>query len=140
MREAQKGLGIDTENGSLVQRTKNALRVFSVVVTWSLENAIETSDSMKSRGYGTGRRTAYALYRFEERDRTLLITVLTVGLFVFFGSVSGGTAFRFYPSIRSAALSPLNILLQVAFGALCLIPVILNRKEAAAWTAIRSKM
>ncbi len=140
VREAQKSLGVDTENGSLLQRIKSALRVFSVVVTWSLENAIETSDSMKSRGYGTGRRTAYALYRFEERDRTLLITVLAVGLFVFFGSVAGGTAFRFYPRLRSAALTPLNILLQAAFGVLCLIPVILNRKEAAAWKAIRSKM
>ena len=30
----------------------------SIVVTWSMENAIETADSMKARGYGTKKRTA----------------------------------------------------------------------------------
>lgn len=50
--QAQKYMGRDTENGSLLRRTKNAMKVFSIMVTWSLESAIETADSMKSRGYG----------------------------------------------------------------------------------------
>ena len=49
--DAQKSIGRDISQGSLWQRTKIAITVLSIMVTWSLENAIETADSMKSRGY-----------------------------------------------------------------------------------------
>lgn len=140
VKEAQKCLGIDTENGALFTRVKNALRVFSIVVTWSLENSIETADSMKSRGYGLGRRTAYSIYRLEERDKFGIGIILALGIPVLCGIVSGGAAFRFYPSIRIAAFSPVNCLLQAAYFALCGLPVILNRREDAAWNAMRSGM
>ena len=70
--QAQKYMGRDTENGSLLRRTKNAMKVFSIMVTWSLESAIETADSMKSRGYGEKGRTAFSIYRMDDRDRSLL--------------------------------------------------------------------
>ena len=38
-----------------------------------LENAIDTSDSMKSRGYGLTGRTAYSNSVFDKRDVTALI-------------------------------------------------------------------
>ena len=47
-------------SGSLLQRLKNAITILSIMVTWALENAIETADSMKSRGYGLPGRTAAA--------------------------------------------------------------------------------
>ena len=53
--EAQACLGRDTQNGNLLRRMKNALRVFSITVTWSLENAIETADriraTLREKGY-----------------------------------------------------------------------------------------
>ena len=140
VKETQKCLGADTENGALFTRMKNALRVFSVVVTWSLENSIETADSMKSRGYGLGRRSAYSIYRFEERDKAVLGTILALGIPILCGAMAGGAAFRFYPSVRIAAYSPVNCLLQAAYFALCSIPVTLNWKEDAAWNATRSGM
>lgn len=48
---ARRGMGLYAEKGRL-QKLKSAVTVFSVMVTWSLENAVETADSMKSRGYG----------------------------------------------------------------------------------------
>ena len=48
--EAQACIGRDTKNGSVFRRVGNAVKIFSILVTWSLENAIETADSMRSRG------------------------------------------------------------------------------------------
>jgi energy-coupling factor transporter transmembrane protein EcfT len=58
---AQKCVGRDASNGGVVQRVRNAITILSIMVTWALENAIETADSMKSRGYGLrrGRRSRY---------------------------------------------------------------------------------
>ena len=35
----------------MVKKVRYALNMVSILVTWALENAIETADSMKSRGY-----------------------------------------------------------------------------------------
>ena len=50
--DAQRCIGRDISSGSLFSRTKTAITIVSIMITWSLENAIETADSMKSRGYG----------------------------------------------------------------------------------------
>ena len=55
-------------------RVKNSIRILSAVITWSLENAIDTSDNdMKSRAVGLTGRTAYSNYVFDKRDVTALI-------------------------------------------------------------------
>ena len=59
--DAQKSIGRDISEGSLWQRTKIAITVLSIMVTWALENSIETADSMKSRGYGLKGRTAFSI-------------------------------------------------------------------------------
>lgn len=58
VKEAQAGIGRDTVAGSLWSRLRCALACFSVMITWLLENAIETADSKKGKGYGLKGRTA----------------------------------------------------------------------------------
>ena len=60
VQEAQKCIGRDLESGSLLRRMKLAVTMFSMMITWSMETAIETADSMKSRGYGLPGRTAFS--------------------------------------------------------------------------------
>ena len=78
--EAQACIGRDTKNGSVFRRVSNAIKIFSIMVTWSLENAIETADSMRSRGYGLPGRTAFSIYRFDDRDKNVLRRVHSFGL------------------------------------------------------------
>ena len=67
--DAQKCIGRDISRGSIWQRTKIAIMVLSIMITWALENAIETADSMKSRGYGLKGRSAFSIYHFDDRDQ-----------------------------------------------------------------------
>ena len=59
-------MGMDVSNGKWFKKIRYALNMVSILVTWALENAIETADSMKSRGYGLRGRTAFSIYRFTE--------------------------------------------------------------------------
>lgn len=61
---AQRCIGRDVSSGNLFRRLKIAVSILSIMVTWALQNAIETADSMKSRGYGLKGRTAFSVYRF----------------------------------------------------------------------------
>ncbi|MBO5065702.1 MAG: energy-coupling factor transporter transmembrane protein EcfT [Clostridia bacterium] len=138
--EAQRSIGRDVSNGSLLQRTKTAIHIFSIMITWSLENAIETADSMKSRGYGLKGRTAFSIYRFEERDKYTLIWLSFCGLFIIAGTLLNAFGFRYFPDIRYAAFDMTTIPFYCVYSALCITPVILNLKEERKWKTSVSEM
>ena len=120
--QAQRFMGRDTENGSLLRRGRNAMKVFSILVTWSLESAIDTADSMRSRGYGQPGRTAFALYRLDDRDRSLLLWLGFCGLYLLSGVLSGGLYFQYYPLLLGAPAQPLTVSFFAVYLLLCLTP------------------
>ena len=136
--QAQRFMGRDTSSGSPLQRARNAMKVFSIMVTWSLENAIETADSMRSRGYGLPGRTAFSIYRFDDRDKTALAWLCFCGVYLISGWMAGGTYFRYYPTVKSVVLTPMTVSFMCVYLALVLTPVILDRKEDRQWKSLQS--
>lgn len=136
--EGQRCLGRDLSRGPLLQRLRVAATIFSILVTWALEHAVDTADSMKSRGYGLPGRTAFSLYRFDGRDRAALAWLGCAGAFLLWGGVSGGLTWRYYPVFAGAAATPLTAALHLCHLALCLTPVILNWKEDRTWKRFTS--
>ena len=136
---AQKCIGRDPSRGSLLHRIKCAGAILSVMVTWSLENGIDTADSMKSRGYGLPGRTAFSIFRFDKRDKQALVLLLALGAAVLAGAVLDSLTWRYFPSVKWST-APLSLAVLAAYGALCAFPIILNRKEARKWKALRSNI
>ena len=138
--DAQKSIGRDIAEGSLWQRTKIAVTVLSIMVTWALENAIETADSMKSRGYGLKGRTAFSIYSFEDRDKAALLYLGFCGLYLIAGYMISAFGFRYFPRIRYIGLNPVTLSFQFVYFILCIMPTVLNWAEERKWKAIHSKM
>ena len=138
--DAQKSIGRDISEGSLWHRTKIAVTVLSIMVTWALENAIETADSMKSRGYGLKGRTAFSIYRFDDRDKMALTFLGFCAFYLLSGSMVSAFGFRYFPSIRYIGLNAATLSFQFVYLILCMMPVVLNRAEERTWKAIHSKM
>ena len=136
--EAQSCIGRDTKTGSVIRRVSNAIKIFSIMVTWSLENAIETADSMRSRGYGLPNRTAFSIYRFDDRDKTALAWLIFCGAYLISGWMAGGMYFRYYPTVKTAAWTPLTVSFMFVYLALVLTPVMLDRKETRQWQSLQS--
>lgn len=99
---AQKGIGRDISNGRLMRRCRNGITILSIMVTWALENAVETADSMKSRGYGLPGRTAFSMFRFDTRDKKAFAFLLAAGGYIVAGAWSRGLHFRYFPSVKGA--------------------------------------
>lgn len=131
--DAQRCLGRDGSQGGARQRLRAMTTVFSTLLTWSLESAVETSDSMKSRGYGLPGRTAFSLYRFDRRDLSVLVWLGLCGLYLACGWALGAFDWRWYPRVKAAPLTPFTASFPLVFLALCLTPVFLDRREDAAW-------
>ncbi|ATW27563.1 energy-coupling factor transporter transmembrane component T [Candidatus Formimonas warabiya] len=130
---AQKCIGRDSSQGGILPRARQGVKILSVMVTWCLENAIETADSMKSRGYGLPGRTAFSIYPFDRRDRRALMVIGGLGAFIFAGACAGGISFRYFPNMKGAGGSPLSVALYAAYMAFCLTPVIINVWEDRKW-------
>lgn len=138
--EAQRCIGRDVSNGGVIERARHGITILSIMVTWALENAIETSDSMKSRGYGLKGRTAFSIYKFDRRDKKTLVSILILGVFVLTGGILGGLKWRYFPTMKGVNLGVFNIVLWLAYMGLCLVPVIVNMEEERRWKATQLKI
>jgi len=131
---AQRGIGRDISQGDALSRAKHGIRILSITVTWALENAIETADSMKSRGYGLPGRTAFSIFRFERRDRFALLFLLLCGAYILPGAALGGLKYLYFPTI-AGAWTPYSISIFAVYLIFLAMPLIVNGKEAAQWKA-----
>lgn len=129
--EARQGMGRD--DSGLLGQMRGAVSVFSTMVTWSLENAIDTADSMKSRGYGLPGRTSFSIYRLEGRDRAALAWLGWCGFYLACGAWAGGFSWRYYPTVKGGTVTPLTVSFWLAYLALCLTPVFLHAVSERRW-------
>ena len=55
--DSQRSIGLDWKSGSIKQRIRAGARILSILVSWALEDAVITADSMRARGYGQQHRS-----------------------------------------------------------------------------------
>ena len=139
VKEAQVSIGRDPAEGSVLQRLKKAVTVISIMITWALENAIETADSMRSRGYGLPGRTAFSIYRFDSRDKLAVCWLVFCGIVLGAGWAGGAFAWRYYPTVKGA-LGVLPFAFQLVYAALCFTPVFLDLREDLTWKRLQSEI
>lgn len=130
---AQQCIGRNVTDGGLLVKARHGIRILSIMVTWALENAIETADSMKGRGYGLPGRTAFSIFRFDRRDRHALFCILACVSVVIAGAVTGIYHFRYFPTVQGEWTGVGAILVFAAYFALGAMPVIINIKEDLFW-------
>jgi energy-coupling factor transport system permease protein len=128
----KKKNGID----KIIDSIKEGSRTFSITTTWALENSIYTADSMKARGFGTGRRTNYSNYKFQKRDYLLMGWLVILWLVVVFSLEKEKVYTYYYPFIQVKN----NVVVYLIYGLLCLTPVLINVKEEIRWLILKSRI
>ena len=137
---ARKALGKDWTSGSIIKRVQNGMEVLSVMISWSLENTIETADSMKARGYGIPGRTAFSVFRFEKRDYETLIFLALAGGYIIAGGIFGGMSFSYFPGFVWTKWGTFNTSVFITYFIFCFYPVFIELCEVIRWKYLISKM
>lgn len=137
--DAQKALGVYSSE-SRTDRLKCAAEVFSAVISQSLERSVEVSASMRSRGYGAGKRSSYSLFRFTRADALLTSACILIFALIFISYLFGVLSFDFYPRISDLSFDLPHILTYGAYAVFMLIPVALEIKENLKWKYLISKI
>lgn len=126
------GKGTDSTAG-FRQKLSGGMTVLSALVSWALEGSMVTADSMRSRGYGSTRRSSFQIYRFRLQDGFLLGTMALLALTVILTAATGGTEAVYTPLCSFAPLSGVHLFGFLAYCLFLLIPTLLHGKEAFVW-------
>lgn len=133
-REIKKAQAMLQEEGKRpLQKMSRALRDLSVLLTMSMESAVETADSMKARGYGLRRRTTFHLFHFDSRDARTLGVILAVGGICIMARFFGHGTMEFYPAMTPVVLGKSSYTMFTFYAVLMFMPGILETKEALRW-------
>ncbi len=138
--EGQRCIGRDVRNGNIKEKAKNGIKIVSIMMTWALENGIETADSMRARGYGLPGRTSFSLYRFFTRDKIVMGILLVLLLALFVGFSFRAVYVLYYPAILVNETTVFAVITYIFYGILCFLPLILDIMEERRWHAMQSKI
>ena len=123
---AQKCIGRGANQGNVFRRFLNALRIASMLITWTAEAFVATADSMRCRGYTLKHRTAFSIYRFDNRDRSFVIAIFVCLTFLLTGDLFDQTNIVYNPRIIMNRVTSLSYVFYAGYAALCLMPMTLE--------------
>ena len=138
---ARKSIGKGSaENATTKEKLTDGMMVVSALTDWALEGGVITGDSMRSRGYGSGKRTSFMIYRMTGLDALLLALQCVLAAAVLVCALLGGTEAAYTPDLCIAPVSGLYAWGLAAYCAYLSIPTVLHSKEAIQWHISRSKI
>ena len=147
MRKAKQFLGArksigkgGSENAPRKDKVMDGMTIVSALTDWALEGSVVTGDAMRSRGYGSTKRSSFMVYRMTGMDICLLVTQCLLILMVLASMITGGTNAEFTPDLSIAPIKGFYVPGFLAYWAYLLIPVILQIKETIQWHISRSRI
>lgn len=129
----QRIRGMTMTDGTIRERARNGMNMIQTLLTWSLEEAIQTADSMQSRGYGLEKTSSYVLYQMERKDWwTGIIFVLLLSVCLF-GSSFGYGKIIIYPELGTLQFYWLDWVTFISLCGLVAYPLIIEGVEKIRW-------
>lgn len=119
---ARTMIGKGFKGGGIIPKIKYGLRILFIVITWSLENGVESADSMRARGYGLKGRTSFTLFKFKKTDCVFLLLLIVLSGCFASVIILNRLPYSFFPAAKFGAVLPLGALGLACFAALCFLP------------------
>lgn len=131
---AQKGIGRGVSQGNFFQRLRNCIRIFSMLITWTIESLTTASESMRSRGSSLRGRKAFSIYRFDNRDRAYVVGNFACLTVIFMAVMLKQTDIIYDPRIIMMPVTTMSYVFYAGYAVFCLMPLGLEL-----WTEYRFK-
>lgn len=120
---ARRGIGRGVGQGSMPARLKNAVAIFSALITWTIEALKTASNSMRSRGSTLRGRTAFSIYRWDHRDQAFLVAMFLCITLTGMGRLLHQMDMSFDPRVILPPVTGMSYLFYIGYGCFCLLPL-----------------
>lgn len=138
---ARKCIGKSVENGTAYEKAEHGMTIVSALTSWALEGGIIMADSMRSRGFGTGKRTSFSIYRMRKTDKLLLGLLLTLLLLIVICALRGGMDVSYTPQLCFSGFESVwTICGAVSYVLFLSIPTAMNIMEEIKWRILKSRI
>ena len=138
---ARKCIGKSVESGSNKEKTEHGMTIVSSLTSWALEGGIVMADSMRSRGFGTGKRTSFSMYRKGKGDKGLLGLMIVLITVIIICVLRGGMDVTYLPQIHISGIENVWTILGTAcYFAFLSIPTALHIWEDLTWRILKSRI
>lgn len=134
------GLGAGVGQGSFPERVRRGGQQLSALTTWALEGSIATADSMRARGYGTGRRTRLVSYRMSPGLAVGCALEGALLLVAAAGIARGAAGVQFVPTVSFPPADGLFFASLVSFTLFLALPALVNGAERLRWRLSLSRI
>lgn len=123
---SRRGIGKGCGQGNLWQRALHTCSFLSILITWTLEDFVESAASMKCRGYSLKGRTAFSIYRFDNRDRSFVLALFFCLTVTGAAAALNQTTMIYQPEIIVNRITPVSFFFYGAYGLFLLLPMLLQ--------------
>ena len=137
---AQKGIGLGANQGGIIRRIRNWIRIFSMMVSWTIEAFASASDSMRSRGSLLRGRRAFSIYRWDNRDRAYVVVMFFFMAVTVMARMLSQTGMKFSPQLIFPPVTAVSYLFYLCWAALCLMPFVLEIRTEYRFDQARQQM
>ncbi|MBR6113617.1 MAG: hypothetical protein IKQ10_00380 [Oscillospiraceae bacterium] len=131
---ARRGIGRGAGQGNPWQRLVNCVKIFSMLISWTIGALKLASDSMRSRGSILRGRTAFSIYRFDNRDRAYVIGLFACLTVTAMGYLLRQTRMIYDPRLLWTPITVMSYVFYLGYAVFCLMPMGLEL-----WTEWRFK-
>ena len=112
-----------------IEKIRHRIKEISILISWSLENSIETSDSMESRGYGLKGRTSYHRYILKKIDIIQMILIAGAFAYVLVPVLLRQFMAYYLPRVYIESVSVWHVIVMVVYIVLAVFPVVFYKKS-----------
>ena len=136
---ARKSIGKSSAEGAGKKaKLQDGMLVLGALTSWAFEGGVVTSDSMRARGFGSGKRSSFNIYRFTMADTICLVLMAALAALVIVFAVKGAVHAEYTPALDIAPITGRNMAGFIAYCAFVLMPAVLRVREDIKWHSLRS--
>ena len=138
---ARKCIGMSIENGANHEKVEHGMTIVSALTSWALEGGVIMADSMRSRGFGCGKRTSFSIYRMKKSDKRLIVIMVLLIFMILLCVGKGGMQVVYVPKMHMEGFKNIWTILGVSCYFMFLsIPTVLQITEEITWHILKSRI
>ena len=134
------GMGAQKRPAGWRGRVRRGARELSALASWALEGSIDTADSMRSRGYGTGQRSRLAAYRVTPAQGLGCLLEGCLLVVAVAAIACGRASVQFIPVVSRPPADGLFFAGLLSFTLFLALPALVNAAERLRWNFSLSKI
>lgn len=140
IRKSRQGIGKVVPKLGKLAYIFGGISVISILTSWALEDAVITTDSMRSRGFGSGKRSSFLNYTFDGKNVIVCCVFIICIMLTLSALISGALKVNYYPTYQQRTLDLGGIVGAVSYFIFLFTPTFLHWREELIWRKSKLKI